>query len=79
MSNLTVLKMLQSGYTDMTWFNENLVELKKEFNNSFVAVQNQSIVGSDKDLNMLMQKLKTKKVDLNTVFIEFVSNVKSIL
>ena len=79
MSNTAVVDMLRSGYADMDWFDKNLSRLKKDFNNSFIAVQNKSILDSDKNLDVLMSKLHSKNVDMSTVFIEFVSNVKSIL
>jgi hypothetical protein len=79
MQSPTVLEMLHSGHEDMVWFNKNESTLIKDFNNYFVAIHNKTVIDSDKNLNTLMKKLKDKKVDVSVVFIEFISDIKSIL
>ena len=79
MSSQNVMEMLHSGQRDVEWFNSNFSRFKREFNNSFIAFHNEQIIDSDKDLEILMKKLENKKVDTSSVFIEFVSSVKTIL
>jgi hypothetical protein len=79
MVDSSVIDMLQNGQEDMIWFNQNSEILVKKFNNSFIAFQNKQVLDSDRDLSALLKKLKSEKIDVSTVFIEFISDIKSIL
>ena len=79
MTRQSVVELLHSGQRDLEWFNNNLSDIKLQFNNSFIAFNNQKVIDSDKNLENLMKKLRSSNVDTSSVFIEFVSNIKTIL
>jgi hypothetical protein len=74
-----VVGMLKSGQEDLQWFSTNFSKLTNRYNNRFVAFKNKNILDSDANLDELLNKLDEKHIDRNTVLIEFVSKVRSIL
>ena len=79
MSNNVILQSLLQGREDVKWFDANLMALKSQYNNKFIAFHNKKVLDSDKSLDNLMTRLNQKGVDISNVFIKFVSKVKAIL
>ena len=79
MKSLSVVEMLNSGHRDLEWFSNNLVDLKRKFNNNFIAIHDTKVIDSDTNLDRLITKLKSQNVDTNNVLIEFVTTVSTIL
>lgn len=79
MADSTVVQMLVAGRDDMNWFDSNLNSFLLKYNTKFIAFSNKTIIESDANLDSLMNKLDSKGIDTSTVFIKFISNVKSIL
>lgn len=79
MTEASVVQMLVSGQNDLAWFESNLSRLKSQYNKKFIAFHNKEVIDADTNLDNLMKKLKTKEVDLSSIFIKFVSKIKAIL
>lgn len=79
MSNTKIVNMLLQGQNDLEWFNANLDKLKSKYNNMFVAFENHEIIDADSSLETLMDRLNKKNVDISSMFIEFISDIKFIL
>lgn len=52
------------------WLDSNYRELKDKYNNKYIAVEEMKVIDSDKDLNSLIERLKTSKKDLGQIIIE---------
>ena len=74
-----IVTMLKSGQDDLRWFDSNLDNLMKDFNNRFIAFRNKEVIEASEDLDRLISSLKEKGIDIPNVFIKFVSKVKHIL
>ena len=72
MSSGQELKLLQMFGNDNGWLNSNYEEIQKEHPNEYVAIFNQKIIGDAKNIQTLVEELKSKKIDLSFVLIEFV-------
>ena len=79
MTAATIVTMLQNGRADLSWFDANLVMLRKEYDGQFIAFCNKEVIASDPSLDGLMSKLGKKNVDTSNVLVKFVSKVKAIL
>ena len=78
MSDSEIIQMLVAGQNDLEWFNSNLNKLKSEYNNMFIAFSNEKIIDADQDVETLIQRLNKKGLDVSSIFIEFVSDIKFI-
>jgi len=79
MSEAKIIQTLINGENDLNWFDLNLNRLQTEYNNKFIAFQNEKIIESDPNFDNLMIKLKQKKIDTSNILVKFVSKVKFIL
>jgi len=64
---------------DIEWFKENQTGLENKFNNQFIAIENGSIIGYDKNLDHLLNILKKMNKDPANILIKFVSTTIIIL
>lgn len=74
-----ISQMLVNGQRDLSWFEENINDLRMKYNNEFIAFHSKKILEHDSNLNNLIEKLTKKNINLSDVFIKFVSKVKAIL
>ncbi|MBS1266587.1 MAG: hypothetical protein MAG795_00554 [Candidatus Woesearchaeota archaeon] len=72
------MNMLEKMDNNLDWYERNLNTIKNRFNESFVAIKDESVVASSKNLNSLLKQLKQKKINPNEAFISFVSKIKTI-
>ena len=79
MSDTEIVQMLIKGRNDLKWFDLHLNELIDEYNEKFIAFQENEVIESDSDLNNLMKKLENKSISTSNLIIKFVSKVKFIL
>ncbi len=57
------------------WIIENFEELKKQYNNQWVAVLNKALVDQDQDLRKLVKRLKAELSNVyNEIAIEYVTS-----
>lgn len=58
-----------------SWFRKHYQELVKKFDGEFVAVYEQKIIDHDKELSVLMKRIKAKYPE-EQIFVDFVSSEK---
>jgi len=66
------LQQFQEFEKDANWFNSHLDELRKEYVNEFVAVEDGNVISSGKTVDSVLEKLKKMRKDPGRVLIEFV-------
>ncbi len=64
---------------DINWFKEHQTELEEEYDNQFIAIENEKVIESDVNLDKLLVKLKEKGKDPANTLIKFVSTTIIIL
>ena len=70
-----LLQLFDELDADVAWLKANLDMLKKEHDGEFVAIKGRQIVGSDVDVERLIQKLKAKGVDAGDTLIQYISSI----
>ena len=56
---------------DVRWFHENITKLK-EFSEKFVAIKNNKVIASDKDVNNVIKEVEEQGENPSYLLIEFV-------
>ncbi len=79
MTDVSAVQMLVSARRDLQWYEANREKLISKYNNKFIAFHDNAVIETDTNLESLMNRLKKRGIDTSTVFIEFISKVKSIL
>ena len=64
---------------DITWFKEHQTELEEKYDNQFIAIEDEELISTDKNLDILITKLKKMGKDPAGVLIKFVSTTIIIL
>ncbi len=60
------------------WISENYNNLKKQYNNQWIAVLNNTVVDHDPDLKKLVKRLKTQHSEVySQIAVEYVSSEES--
>jgi len=54
------------------WLDLNYEEIRKKYPNKFIAIKDRRIIAESDDLDSLINKLVSMKVNLNSVLIEFI-------
>ncbi|MFX1391090.1 MAG: hypothetical protein ACFE9Z_13580 [Promethearchaeota archaeon] len=69
-------KSSQSANHEMnkTWLNQNYNYIENQYVNQFVAIYNHQIIDSDKDLNLLKERIMLKQINPNKVYIQFIKS-----
>ena len=70
---LQVLELLNSSENDLKWFSSHYNELKKKFDEKFVAVTNNKLVAEGDSFEEVLKKVTDKKLNPANVLIRFVS------
>lgn len=73
------LMLLNEMDANLAWFKQHLAELKEKFNNMFVAIKDDKVISSNKDLRVLINELKSENKNPATMFIQFISKTPIIL
>ena len=66
------LQLFNEAFNDFNWFKENYIALKTEYEGEFVAIKNQEIVAHAPTTEILMTKIKERKIDESEVLIEYI-------
>ena len=69
----TELVMLEKMEANGDWLDENYEEVSKEFLNEFVAIKDAKIVAHGKRLDVLLENLRSRSIDLSDILIEFIA------
>ena len=69
----TELNMIESLKRDTIWLRAHIDELRDSHKGHYVAVKDEKVIGSDKDLKNLISSLKQKGINPSLVLVEFVS------
>lgn len=69
----TELVMLEKMEANGDWLEQNYEEVSKEFLNEFVAIRDAEIVAHSKRLDVLLENLKSRSIDLSDILVEFIS------
>ncbi len=72
MSQNQDLQLLGTLGSDNSWLNAKYEELQEEHPNEYVAVSGKKVIGCGKTIENLIDELKSKKINLSIVLIEFV-------
>ena len=75
----SVAQLLQRGTDDLDWLNQNLLQIRKDFNNQFIAINGKRIVANAATLDAVMAELKKKRIDLSNTIVQRISTVRQIL
>lgn len=73
-----VLQLLEEMNSDLVWYKDNLEELKKSYDNMFIAIKNGRVVAAEQDVSKLLKDLKREKVKPEQVLVQFVSSIPTI-
>ena len=66
------LQLLNDLENNGKWLNENYEKLQEEHPNEFVAIEKAKVIGSGKAVDKLVEELRSKKINVETILIEFV-------
>ena len=58
------------------WLYENYEELRKQYSNYYIAINNNEVIGKNKDLNTLIKDLKEHFRTIDHIVIEYFSSKK---
>lgn len=64
---------------DALYLKKSYTDLRKQYINQYVAIKNRDVIAHHKDISMVLQKIRRKKVDPATVLIEFLHPREMIL
>jgi hypothetical protein len=73
LSKSQFLKGIEEAQANVRWFIKNLPELREEYQDCWVAIQNQSVIDSDDDAHVLIDRLRKKGVDVGVIEVRYVS------
>lgn len=69
-------KELQKFDKNMKWFQHNYEKLRKSYAGEYVAVNNEEVVMHNKDVRILIARLRKQYKNIGAFVIEFVSKKK---
>ena len=72
------LNKLKQFKKDLDWFQNNYNDLKNDYKNEYVAIKDESLIDHDVSLNHLLNRLKNKYDDTNSIVVEFINENKEI-
>ena len=72
------LELLNKTEEDLKWFSRNYNNLVSKFDQQFVAIAEGKVIEADKDLQVVIEKLKTHNLNPSETLIRFVSKIKTI-
>jgi hypothetical protein len=61
---------------NLTWFQSHYEELKRQYNNEYVAIDNEGLLDHDPDLETLVERIRRENGDLVAVVIEYLTDKK---
>lgn len=79
MESINIVQLLLKSQNNLEWFSSHLNELLRDYDNKFVAIDNQNVIDSDDNFDALLKRLESKNIDPSDILIKFVSKIKIIL
>jgi hypothetical protein len=67
-------KIMAKSNLNLKWFSNNHENLIDEYQDKFVAIDDERIIDSDKDINELLERLKKSNRYTDSMLITFVQN-----
>lgn len=64
-----IKRTLEMFEESQNWFSDHYEELEKKYQDMLLAIMNKKIISAYADLDDLFEDLKTKNVDVSSVFI----------
>jgi hypothetical protein len=55
------------------WFNQHYQELKNNYRNKLVAIDNNKVIDSDEDIKSLSERLRGRYEDIRHIVIQYIS------
>lgn len=74
----TELGLLNKTEEDLRWFSKHYEDLVNKFDQKFVAINGKQIIDADKDLQVVIKKIKSHNLKPAETLIRFVSKIKTI-
>ncbi|MFH1352925.1 MAG: hypothetical protein ABIH68_05045 [bacterium] len=68
------LEHLKQFEKNQKWYWSHFKQLLKKYHEKFVAISRESLAGDDKDIVKLRDKLESEGVDLNSTYVEYVTD-----
>jgi hypothetical protein len=62
---------------DTEWLRSHYDELLEQFNQEYVAIRNQQVIESAKDLDELKQELREKNIEPKDILVEFIRDKRN--
>ena len=59
----------------LRWYKDHKEEIKKEYDNGFVAVQNKAVIGYDKNYDALKRRIESKSIDKIVLILSLQTNI----
>lgn len=73
------LKLLTESISDLHWFQEHSKKITKKHEGELVAIKNKKIIASAPTNEILVRRLKEKKIDITSIIIQFIPQKKHII
>jgi len=61
---------------NVEWFQSHYEDLKKQYKNEYVAIDNKKVLGHDADIERLIEKMRRKYGDLGAFVVEYLTDKK---
>lgn len=74
-----MLTILGNFEKDTNWFFKNKSGLTKDYENKFVAIENEDVIDSDKNLDVLIKRLEKAGKNPATLVIKYIKKINVIL
>jgi len=72
------LELLNKTEEELGWFSRNYNDFVSKFDQQFVAISGKDVIEHDKDLQVVIKKLKSHNLNPSETLIRFVSKIKTI-
>jgi len=61
---------------NLEWFQSNYEDLKRQYKQEYIAIDDQQVLGHDSDIERLVEKMRREHGDLGAFVIEFLTDKK---
>ncbi|MDX1372142.1 MAG: DUF5678 domain-containing protein [Nitrososphaeraceae archaeon] len=75
LNNIEINKKFENNFH---WFIEHYGQLKIDFANKIIAIDDYKVIDSDVDIELLLQRLREKYGDIRHILIKYIKNRKDI-
>jgi len=75
LNNIKINKKFENNFH---WFIEHYEQLKIDFENKIIAIDDNKVIDSDVDIEFLLQRLREKYGDIRQILIKYIKNRKDI-